>query len=276
MNTPSISVLITAWNREQYIGEAIDSILASDFQDFEVIVVDDMSEDKTVDIAAKYAKIDPRIRVYVNEQNLGDYPNRNKAASYARGKYIKYLDSDDILYKHCLGLMFESIEQFPEAGFGLCCVPDPKASFPIFLQPRQAYQEHFSGQGHFNRAPGSAIIKREAFESVGGFSGKRMIGDYELWLKLGRVYPLVKMVTGLYWDRHHGNQERFSDYAKKNYESLRHSVMLEAFASKDCPLNEEEKLEILRLEKRRLYEFRIKSKIHELKGIFKKSQSKQD
>ena len=72
-------------------------MLASSYQDWELIIVDDVSTDTSAAIAKSYEKKDARIKVYVNEQtNLGDYPNRNKAASYAKGKYIKYLDADDI------------------------------------------------------------------------------------------------------------------------------------------------------------------------------------
>ena len=64
-------------------------------------------------IAKSYEQKDARIKVYVNDKNLGDYPNRNKAASYAKGKYIKYLDADDLIYPHGLEVMVHTMEQFP-------------------------------------------------------------------------------------------------------------------------------------------------------------------
>ena len=92
-NSVKISVLMTAFNREKYIGEAIESVLASTFKDFELIIVDDCSSDKTVEIAKNYENLDKRVKVFLNEKNLGDYSNRNKAASLANGKYIKYVDA---------------------------------------------------------------------------------------------------------------------------------------------------------------------------------------
>ena len=86
---------MTEFKRDNFIKEAIESVLNSTYQNFELIIVDDASTDQTVSIAKEFALRDQRIKVYVNDQNLGDYPNRNKAASYAIGKYIKYLDSDD-------------------------------------------------------------------------------------------------------------------------------------------------------------------------------------
>lgn len=245
MSSPVVSVLTTSYNREKYIAQTLDSVLASTFQDFEIIVCDDGSKDRTVAIAKDYAAKDSRIRVYVNEKNLGDYVNRNKAASYARGKYLKYVDSDDLIYEHTLEVMVRYMERFPEAGFGLCTGSERERPFPVLVQPAQAYREHFAGEGHFFRAPASAIIRRSAFEAVGGFSGKRMIGDNELWFTLGRSFPFVKLVTGLSWDRLHGEQERFSAYAL-NYQKMLYDVVMEALHHKDCPLPEEERQALIR------------------------------
>ena len=85
MATPLVSVLMTAYNREKYIAEAIESVLASTFQDFELIIVDDCSRDHTVEIVRRYTS-DPRLQVHVNEKNLGDYPNRNRAASLVQNR----------------------------------------------------------------------------------------------------------------------------------------------------------------------------------------------
>jgi len=241
---PLISVLMTAYNREKFIEESIDSVLRSTYTNFELIITDDCSRDITFEIAKSYAKKDYRVKVYQNEVNLGDYPNRNKAASYAQGKYIKYLDSDDIMYSHCLQVMVSAMEKFPEAGYGLSCKGDSSQPYPTCVLPHDAYWEHFNGQNHFDRAPGSAIIKKSAFDEVGGFSGKRMIGDNELWLKIGRYFPLVKFPIDLYWARMHASQESQSDYAKE-YNSLRKMVFEEALSANDCPLTEKEKKTIL-------------------------------
>src|SRR5690349_21051330 len=99
--TPKISVLMTAYNRASYIGAAIESVLAQTERDFELVVVDDRSTDDTVAVASAYLS-DPRVRIARNERNLGDYPNRNHAATLARGRFIKYHDSDDVMYPHCL------------------------------------------------------------------------------------------------------------------------------------------------------------------------------
>jgi glycosyltransferase involved in cell wall biosynthesis len=94
---PTVSVLVTVYNREAYLAACLDSILASTWQDFEVVVVGGRSTDGSVSVAENYAVRDPRIRFFRNEKNLGDYSNRMRAAELAKGKYLKYVDSDDLI-----------------------------------------------------------------------------------------------------------------------------------------------------------------------------------
>lgn len=276
MNPPLVSVLITAFNREKFIADAIESALAQTFDDYEVIVVDDASTDATVDVIKRYAAQDSRIRFYVNEKNLGDYPNRNKVASYARGKYLKYIDSDDVMYDHCLHVMVNAIEAFPDAAFGLCSFQDPDKPLPAAVDGRQAYHEHFNGYGHFHRAPGSAIIRREIFEKEGGFSGRPLIGDNELWFKLANKYRMVKFVSGLYWDRNHGDQERFSSYAKKHYRKLRFDTTVTALKDNACAMSADERAKTLVKVKKEYQRQQLKANLMDFKEIFVKRKNPYD
>ena len=236
---PAVSVLTTCYNREPFIGEAIESVLSSSFSDFEYIIVDDHSSDRSAEIAREYAKVDPRVRIYVNERNLGDYPNRSRAASLARGDYLKYVDSDDIIYRHGLQVMMECMRRFPAAGFGLS-QPDGARPFPFCLDPAEAYQRHFFGGSLFNHAPLSAIIRRDCFERVGGFSGKRYVGDIELWLKLAQNCDVVLMPLGLTWWRAHGEQEIAFERETFDFEELRFEVERAALQHPECPLSGDE------------------------------------
>ncbi len=204
--------------------------------------------------------------VYENKKNLGDYPNRNKAASYAKGKYIKYLDSDDIIYPHGLGVMVDAMEKFPEACLGLSSTKDSPRPYPILLTPQEIYREHFNGYGHFNRAPGSAIIKRQSFLEIGGFSGERMIGDHQLWFTLARYFHVVKFQPDLYWSRSHEEQEQKTEFANQHYTKLMNRVRNEALNHKDSPLS---KHEIGRIKKdiaRRQFKVNIKRTIRQFLG----------
>lgn len=231
---------MTAYNREKYLAQAIESVLSSTWIDFELIIVDDGSKDNTVSIARMYEAVDNRVKVYVNEQNLGDYPNRNKAASYATGKYIKYLDSDDIMYPHCLQVMVMAMEKFPNAGYGLSAVGDPRQPYPCCISPNETYLEHFNSYAHFDRAPGSSIIKKEVFDTVGGFKGKKYFGDAGLWFTLSQKYSLVKFQRDLVWDRLHPNSEREYEKKEKSAAKVRKEMLKSFLYNGDCPLNKNE------------------------------------
>lgn len=237
---PLVSVLMTAYNRSRYMPEAIHSVLASTMPDFELIIVDDASTDDTVAVARSFERSDPRVRVHVNVSNLGDYANRNRAASLARGRYLKYLDSDDVMYPWCLAAMTSAMEAHPEAGFGLSSIPEPSGPYPVCIGPRDIYLEHMRGFGHFDRSPGSAIVRRSVFESSGGFSGRRLIGDLEYWLRLARSHSMVKFPAGLIWTRSHEGRESRSDYAI-GYDRMRRDVFQDALSHPDCPLSPSER-----------------------------------
>jgi len=248
-NEPLVSVLMTSYNRENYIATAIKSILDSTYHNIELIIVDDGSKDKTVEIARQFAIQDNRVRFFQNEKNLGDYPNRNKAASYAKGKYLKYVDSDDYIYPWALELMIGMMEKVPDAGWGLCSMePLDDKPFPFLLNPKEAYLYNFKGPGLFKRAPLSSIIRKDVFESVGGFNPIRMAGDFDMWLRLGKLYPVLLMPQGMVWYRSHAAQE-VNDYAMyiTTYEKLK----VEALKSADCPLDKALVSEILEKEKRK-------------------------
>lgn len=208
MDLPLVSVLMTSYNREKYIGAAIESVLASSYENFELIITDDGSKDRTVEIARHYAAGDARIRVYVNEKNLGQFPNRNYAAELARGKYIKYLDSDDLIYPHGLEVLVEMMSKFPDAGYGLCSLDqDEKMIFPFLLGPEASYERHFlKNIPLFHKAPLSSIMRKDAFLSVGGFTNNRGEGDYEMWLALSARFDVVLMPHGIVWYREHDEQ----------------------------------------------------------------------
>ncbi|HEY4335888.1 MAG TPA: glycosyltransferase family A protein [Puia sp.] len=272
---PLVSVLMTSYNRERYIGQAMESVLASTYEHFELLVVDDRSKDSTVAIAEKYAASDPRVKVFINEVNQGDYPNRNMAASHATGKYLKYVDADDYIYPRGLETLVEMMEQFPDAGFGLCSLPqDVTRPFPFQLDPRSAYQYHYQGPGLFHKAPLSAIIKKTAFDAIGGFARIRMAGDFEMWHRLGQRFPVVLMPEGIVWYREHGEQE-MNHYG--GYFATYIETTLRYLNDEKCPLDKPQTAQILRTEKDRLKKEMMKSmatlNFGRLKENFRKLQT---
>ncbi len=231
---------MTAYNREKYIAEAIESVLASSFTDFELIIVDDCSTDQTVAIAKKYAATDNRIRLYENKVNLKDYPNRNYAASLATGKYIKYLDSDDSIYPWGLAAMVYCMEEYPEAGFGLMSKNmDSEKAFPILQSGEQAYKTFFFQCALLTMGPSGSIIRRDVFEETGGFSGKPYIGDLEMWLQLTKKYAVVCMPIDLVWWRQHEGQQYLEGHLNFYYENNTFTLYQQVLTDADCPLKKE-------------------------------------
>ncbi len=113
-NKPKISVLMTVYNRDKYLCEAIDSILKQTFKDFEFILVDDGSTDRSLEIIEEYAKQDARIIVVKNERNLGISRAVKKGIPYCQGKYIARMDSDDICLPERFEIQFRHMEANPD------------------------------------------------------------------------------------------------------------------------------------------------------------------
>lgn len=208
-NKPLVSVLMTVYNRQDYITEAIQSIVDSTFTDWELVIVDDGSTDESYKLAKESEEKDTRIRLYRNEKNLGQFQNRNRAASYARGKYLKFVDSDDLIYKHSLEIMVEAMQKFPDAAFAFQHQErDDYLPYPILLNPIEAFKEHFlSKNGLFNCGPSGVIFRTETFLDEGGFLTNNYTGnDTELLIRLGLKYSCVKLQPSLVWWRRHENQ----------------------------------------------------------------------
>ena len=252
MNSTKVSILTTVYNREKYLAACIDSVLASTYQDWELIIVDDLSSDASVAIAKSYEKKDVRIKVYVNDKNLGDYPNRNKAASYTKGKYIKYLDADDLIYPHGLEIMVHTMEQFPKAALGISqkVVEDVKP-YPFLMQPKETFTREFLMRGVLGLGPTGTIIRRDVFEKLGGFTGTRYIGDTEMWYKLALVYPVVKMEDELIFWRQHDDQEITKGQDSFFYLENSYKLKLNTLIKKEFPLGAPERLMALKKLKHR-------------------------
>lgn len=254
---PMVSVLVTSYNRGNYIQDAIESILQQTYKDYEIIISDNCSTDNTLELLEKY-KSNPKIIIHQNPTNIGQFLNRNKCAELARGKYLKYVDSDDLMYPCGLEILVQSMENFPDAKWGLCSFTQiDEKPFPFVLQPRQAFLYHYSIFPIFNKAPLSAIIRKDVFHTVKGFENLIMAGDMEMWYKLALHYPVVLIQDGIVWYRMHEGQEMVNynknvlEYEKVKLNYLQHRL---------CPLSKSEISEIVKKNKK----YALKNWIHNL------------
>lgn len=114
---PRLSIIIAAYNVENYITDCVESLKKQTFKDFEIIICDDCSTDSTKDIINELAKEDNRIRVIFNTKNLGSGPTRNRCINEAAGEFIAIQDADDISDLERLKRQFDFIEE--HAGYSI-------------------------------------------------------------------------------------------------------------------------------------------------------------
>jgi glycosyltransferase involved in cell wall biosynthesis len=114
MSAPKLSVGMPVYNGENYLVQAFESILAQDFEDFELIVSDNASSDNTEAICRRYAERDSRIRYYRSETNLGGTRNHNRVFELARGTYFKWAAHDDVCLPGFFRRCVEVFDQVPE------------------------------------------------------------------------------------------------------------------------------------------------------------------
>jgi glycosyltransferase involved in cell wall biosynthesis len=114
---PLASICIPAYNNQDFIKATIEGILNQTYENLEIVITDDKSSDRTVSIIKEF--VDPRIHLVQNDRNLGMGENWNKAVSLARGKYVKLVCGDDVIYPECLSRQIEVMERPANAGVAL-------------------------------------------------------------------------------------------------------------------------------------------------------------
>lgn len=113
MNNPSVSVILPTYNVGKYISRCLDSCLSQNYDDFEIIIVDDCGSDNSIEIAEVYAAKDKRIRIIKNKNNMGTYHARRVGVENATGEYIVFLDPDDELAEDALLTIYNEIRKNP-------------------------------------------------------------------------------------------------------------------------------------------------------------------
>lgn len=188
--TPAVSVVIPAYNAAWCVGKAIDSVLAQDFQDFEVIVVNDGSTDDTAAVLAKYSD---NIRV-VNQSNSGLSSARNSGIRESRGNFVAFLDADDWWLPGKLGRQIALMRSRPELGFSSTAakVEDPEGRL-LNIWACAAWEgsflTHLFGSNADVAGSGSSVIaRRELFRQAGNFDESlRSLEDIDMWMRLAAV-----------------------------------------------------------------------------------------
>ncbi len=223
---PLVSVLMTAYNREEFISEAIESVLSSSYPNFELIIVDDASKDNTVAIAKSYEEKDKRIKVYLNDKNLGDYPNRNKAITYAKGEFIMFVDSDDTIVEDGIDYCIKNLLRYPEAGLGMYYPFEAKETF--ILKSSEAIKSHFFVKQFLIIGPGGTILRKKFLEEINKYPIKYgPANDMYFNLKACSYTNILLLPTLFLNYRKHDGQEINNHYSYliNSYRYLRDALL---------------------------------------------------
>ncbi len=206
---PSVSVLTTAHNSAKYLHEALDSIFAQTFQDFELVVVDDGSTDDTADILAEYADKHPRMTVLTNSQCQGISRSANRGLQACRAPVIARMDADDIAYPDRLEkqLAFFRSHDAVAVGCYVEFIDHRGRELTVMLSPTddQTIQELLL-QGDCTVWHTGSMMDAAALRQVGGYNeayGSAV--DIELWLRLGEVGRLLNQPETLQQYRYYGD-----------------------------------------------------------------------
>jgi glycosyltransferase involved in cell wall biosynthesis len=208
MTKPAITVLMPVYNGENYLREAMESILAQTFPDFEFLIINDGSLDKSEEIILSYS--DSRIRYVKNPVNLKLIATLNIGFNLAQGKYVARADADDINYLDRLREQYDFMEEHPEIGLsgtGIELFGENMPGKTVLysadhntIRLKHLYQIHLSH--------GTAIFRMDVIRSHNLFfdASYSHAEDYELWTRFSRVSKLANIEKPLYKVRHHEDE----------------------------------------------------------------------
>ncbi len=207
---PSISVVMTTWNAERHVAEAVRSIQAQTLADWELVVVDDGSTDKTVDLLAGFAAADPRIRL-LRIPRCGRIASLNHGFRAARAPLIANLDADDVSLPHRLEASVAALAAHPDwALVGAGVVPLIDEAGKVLgqrVRPTEPEAVRRALAHSMCLFHSSVTYRRTAWEEAGGFDESlAILEDYDLWVRLAARHPIANLPEALGLKRRHAGQ----------------------------------------------------------------------
>ena len=205
---PQVSVVMPVYNTERYVAEAVESILAQTFRDFEFLVFDDGSADRSLEILQTYADGDNRIRVFA-KPHRGYVPWLNEGIRIARGEFIARMDADDVSLPQRFDRQVEYLFRHPECvavGCDLLQIDpdgDPLSEVAHDVEHEVIEADLLSG-GHGVIAHPTCMMRRSALLAIGGYREEfESVEDFDLWLRLAELGRLANMPEILFRYRVH-------------------------------------------------------------------------
>lgn len=195
---PQVTVIVTCYNLAKFLPDALKSVQAQTFSEWECLVVDDGSKDNTKAVADQFIESDKRVRYLQTPWNLGLSGARNFGIAKARGKYIINLDADDMLTEKTLSLLVNALEGHAELAIAYGRL-DTMAEDGTNRQSNAFPSGDYNWQGqmsHLNQLHYSALMRREVWERSGGYREKMWRAeDAEFWCRVTSFGFRAAMVT---------------------------------------------------------------------------------
>lgn len=219
---PLVSITIPTYNGATYLRKSIESVLAQSFQDFELIVIDDVSTDATWDIAQEYTRCDRRIAAFQNNTRLGLVANFNRCIELAKGRYVCLWHQDDVMMPQNVERKVALLEANPRVGF-------VHSNILMIDEEGKVLSEHWesdtrrdyviSGHEFFLKMiqPGknyvccpAVVARRECYQKLGCFRSELYFAcDWEMWMRISLYYDLGCLGEPLMHFRRHKASESF-------------------------------------------------------------------
>ena len=192
-----VSVLMPVYNAERFVAETVDSVLNQTFRDFEFVVINDGSTDRSLEILQGYAKRDARIRL-ISRPNTGYVVALNEGLDVARGEFVARIDADDLSDPKRLELQVARMRAEPElVALGTCAWAMDEhgnmlGDYSNPLTHEQIEAEHLKGNSSIHHP--SVMMRPGAVRKVGGYRKELMpCEDFDLWIRLGEVGRLANL-----------------------------------------------------------------------------------
>lgn len=200
---PRVTVLMPVFNRERFVDEAIESVVAQEFADFELLIVDDGSTDRTPEMLRAWAERDARVVVITSPVNQGIPGALNLGLAHARGAYVARLDSDDLLMPRRLAAQAAVLDEHPEVVLASCAYEtmDGEGNYLGTWRGDEPHEAvvHLLNFYNIVGGGGQVMFRRAEVLAEGGYALEFPSSeDYDLWVRLlrrGRILtlPLVGM-----------------------------------------------------------------------------------
>jgi len=234
---PVISVLLSTFNCDKYLGAAILSILEQSFQDYEFIIVDDGSLDNTESVLSYWCKVDDRINVFRNPSNMGLAYSLNTALSHSRGRLIARMDADDVARKSRFQKQVDSFSNDAElvvCGTNALHVNEFLRPVSLTYLPTKDWDIRCVCLNENPFAHSSVMMRKDALRRVGGYDVRYDTSqDYELWTRLLDQGHAINIEDQLMLLRRHSESvyEKKRNLQKENTETIRKAYVKKFFCN---------------------------------------------